>query len=105
MSFLAMGVDEVKTLFNTQKTFSDSLVRIPITLLTNIDRIRTEHIENGSTIERSLRDLASSLRNKQGQSLQCDAENGGKDRNAYLFVPRHHVSLVKTELASYRNRL
>ena len=74
-------------------------------MLTNIDRTRTEYIDDGTTMERSIRAWAGSLTDDEGKSLQCDAENGGADRNAYLFAPRHHLEKAKKLLLEYRERL
>ena len=37
--------------------------------------------------------------------MQCDVENGGKDRNAYLLTPRHHSEAVKAAYRAYRERV
>ena len=100
-----MGAAAVKSLFATQKKFIDSLIRIPIPLMSNVDRSRLEHTPEGKTIERSMRQWAEGLYDAKGNSMQCDVENGGKDRNAYLLTPRHHSEAVKAAYRAYRERV
>jgi hypothetical protein len=37
----------------------------------------------------------------EGKPLQCDAENGGKDKKAYLLVPKHLIPTVQLQLNHY----
>jgi hypothetical protein len=105
LAFQEMGAATVKQLFATQKKFIASLVRMPIPLMTNVDRSRLEHAPDGNVIERSMRQWAETLTDAKGVSMQCDVENGGKDRNAYLLTPRHHSEAVKIAYREYRERV
>jgi hypothetical protein len=105
LAFQDMGAAAVKSLFATQKKFIDSLIRIPIPLMTNVDRSRLEHTPEGKTIERSMRQWVEGLFDEKGHGMQCDVENGGKDRNAYLLTPKHHAEAVKAAFRAYRERV
>jgi hypothetical protein len=45
------------------------------------------------------------LKNDKGQPLQCDVENGGKDRKAYMIVTTSHLERAKFELERYKANL
>ena len=45
------------------------------------------------------------LKTQTGEPLQCDVENGGKDRRAYMIVATTHLEQAKTELAKYKASL
>jgi hypothetical protein len=101
-----MTTEEASGLFDTHKQFNASIQRLPLfPQVINIDRNRTETNPEGITIERSTRDWATGLRSDKGQLLQCDAENGGKDKKAYLLVPTAYLAQVKTEYEKYKHRL
>ena len=102
-----MTTEEAYGLFATHKKFTASIQRLPLfPQVINIDRIRTEHLSTSKTMERSTREWATGLKlNDSGQSLRCDAENGGKDRRAYLLVPTAYLEQAKHEFESYKNRL
>jgi hypothetical protein len=58
------------------------------------------------TTERSTRERATGLRSKEtGELLRCDAENGGKDKRAYLLVPTAYLDQAKLEFEQYKHRL
>jgi hypothetical protein len=42
---------------------------------------------------------------KEGNPLQCDAENGGPDRKAYLLVPAPLLPTVQPILQQYLNSI
>jgi hypothetical protein len=76
-----------------------------IPLMMNVDRNQQEHTPNGNVIERSMRQWAETLTDDKGVSMQCNVENGGNDRNAYLLAPRHHSEAVKISYREYRERV
>ena len=102
-----MTTEEAYGLFATHKKFTASIQRLPLfPQVINIDRIRTEYISNSTTLERSTREWATSLKlSENGQSLRCDAENGGKDKRAYLLVPTAFLEKAKHEYEKYKHRL
>jgi hypothetical protein len=65
----------VTQLFNMQKNFIASLIRIPIPLMMNVDRIQQEHSGNEKIIERSMRQWAESLMDAKGRLMQCNVKN------------------------------
>jgi hypothetical protein len=104
-SFQQMGPQAVKELFKTHDNYVKSLTKIPMLLMTNVDRIRQETMPDGSIMERSMRHWAENLKDDKGQSMQCDVENGGRDRNAYMLAPKKFENKVKSELKAYRERI
>lgn len=104
-SFQQMGPQAVKELFKTHDNFVKSLTKIPMPLMTNIDRICREMAPDGTVIERSMRQWAENLYDKKGLSMQCDVENGGRDRNAYMLAPKKFEEKVKAELKAYKARV
>jgi hypothetical protein len=102
-----MTTEEAHGLFATHKHFLASIQRLPLfPQVINIDRIRTEYTSTNKTMERSTRDWATGLRSKDTQQLlRCDAENGGKDKRAYLLVPTVFLEQVKLEYERYKLRL
>jgi hypothetical protein len=102
-----MTTEEAHGLFITHKQFTASIQRLPLfPQVINIDRVRTEYNSNSPPTERSTRAWATSLRsNDTGNLLRCDAENGGKDKRAYLLVPTVFLDQVKTEYEKYKHRL
>jgi hypothetical protein len=73
--------------------------------MTNVDCSRLEHVTDGNVIERSMRQWAETLTEEKGVSMQCDVENGGRNRNAYLLAPRHHSEAVKIAYREYQERV
>ena len=102
-----MTTEEAHGLFATHKKFIASIQRLPLfPQVVNIDRIRTEYHPNSNPIERSTREWATGLRSSDNQQLlRCDAENGGKDRRAYLLVPTAFLDQAKMEYEQYKHRL
>jgi hypothetical protein len=82
-----MSTADVDAIFQTHADFMTKtriLTMAPI--IQNVDLIRKEYGESG-IIEHSTRKWATTLVDKLGNSLQCDAENGGDTRRAQLLVP------------------
>lgn len=102
-AFMSMGKDAVKDLYRIQGEFMKSLVRIPIPMLTNIDKLRNEQGDDPK--ERTMREWAASLRTKGGAAMQADVENGGKDRNTYLYVPKKNEEAAKAAVKEYRETI
>ena len=102
-AFMSMGKDAVKELYRIQGEFIKSLVKIPIPMLTNIDKVRNEQSDDPQ--ERTMREWAASLRTTGGSSMQADVENGGKDRNTYLYVPKKNEEAAKEAIKVYREKI
>jgi hypothetical protein len=68
--------------------------------IVNIDRIHAELHKSGK-INQCARDWANAVSMEAGKPLQCDAENGGKDRKAYLLVPAPLIPIVQPMLRKY----
>lgn len=103
-----MTTKEAHGLFATHKHFISSIQRLPLfPQVINIDRSRTEYQSTSTpAMERSTRDGATGLRSKAtGELLRCDAENGGKDKRAYLLVPTAFLDQAKVEFEQYKIRL
>ena len=102
----SMSQEEATNIYNTHQAYVQSIQRLPLhPFIVNIDRLRKEHLPDGQTTERSARDWAASLRNKDGQPLKCDVENGGDDRRAYLLVPTSRLTEGKLALNQYKVNL
>lgn len=67
----------------------------------NVDLIRKEYRASG-IIERSTREWATTLLDKLGNSLQCDAENGGDTRRAQLLVPLKNMVQAQQAFKEYK---
>jgi hypothetical protein len=102
-----MTTEEAHGLFATHKHFIATIQRLPLfPQVINIDRVRTEYNATSLPTERSTREWATGLRsNDTGNLLRCDAENGGKDKRAYLLVPTAYLDQVKIEYEKYKQRL
>jgi hypothetical protein len=97
----SMSMEERSDLFEVHQKYVASIQRLPLApYVVNIDRQRTETILTGSAT-RSTREWANSLQSTTGKPLQCDTENGDKDRKAYLLVPSHHLDQVRNLLDKY----
>jgi hypothetical protein len=85
----SMTQESLEDLFDTHQKYVNAIQRLPLyPQVINIDRNRTESTNSTATIHsRSTRAWANSLQTSDGKSLQCDAENGGSDKKAYLLVP------------------
>ena len=102
----SMTQEEIIQMFHAHTHFIDSIQRLALyPKVVNIDRTRTERYTGGD-ISRTTREWARSLKTADGSiSLRCDAENGGKDRRAYLLVPTQHLDVVKLALQQYLQAL
>jgi hypothetical protein len=88
-----MTQEATEDLFDTHQKYVNAIQRLPLhPHIVNIDR---PYDEGPNTYNRSTRVLANSLQSLEGKSFQCNAENGGTDKRAYLLVPAHLVSLVQ----------
>jgi hypothetical protein len=97
-----MSTTEVDAIFQTHAEYLTNTRMISMApSIKNLDNIRTETLETGN-INRSTREWATSLKDTSGNSLRCDAENGGPNRRAQLLVPVEHLELVEQSFKIYR---
>jgi hypothetical protein len=104
----SMTQEASEELFDTHQQYVDAVQRLPLSpQIVNIDRTRTEYggKVGDPTRSRSARAWANSIHTHDGKSLQCDAENGGKDKKAYLLVPKQSVMEVQQILQQYKNSI
>lgn len=76
-------------------------------MINNLDSLRTEHFPDGTTIERSIRDWAATIRSLDGmESAHCDVVNGGYDQErSYLLMAPQYEGTVKVAFESYCRRV
>ena len=104
-AFDQMSKEDAVELFQTHDTYVKALRWISLSpLLSNLDRPRTEHLEDGSQIERTTREWARSIMNGPA-SAKCDVVNGGTDQKAYLLFPPESGDAVYIALQGYRQSL
>jgi hypothetical protein len=87
---------EVTELFDTHFRYIKDLVEIqmPTTIL-HLDRTRREIISPTEYTDRTTREWATSL------NMQCDVENGGRNRRVSLLVPSKHAATVTPLMDQY----
>ncbi|KAI2511556.1 hypothetical protein MHU86_2810 [Fragilaria crotonensis] len=98
---------QISRYFEMQDIYSKSLKSFPLfPTLSNLDRIRNEFFEDGTVMERSTRDWASTIfSDKTDAGARCEVVNGGFDQKAYILVPPPHASIVQEQLRQYRLRI
>jgi hypothetical protein len=97
-----MSAAEVDAIFQTHADYlTNTRILSLAPTIQNLDIVRTESRETGN-INRTTREWATSLKDDQGNNLQCDAENGGASRKAQLLVPVEHLELAKQKFQAYR---
>ena len=105
-SFQQMGSDALNEIFEKHKEFVTGLVKIPIPFMSHLDNPRHEHGKGDEEIiARSMRQWADSLQDENGNQMQADVENGGRDKNAYLLVPARNADAGKQAVQEYRERV
>jgi hypothetical protein len=102
-----MSDDEANDLFATHDAHVKSLRWLPLfPLLSNLDKPRKEHNLDGSVTERTTREWARTIKNREGTALaQCDVVNGGTDQLSYLLFTPQHTEAANIALEEYRKRL
>ena len=100
-----MSTAEVDAVFQTHADYMTNTRIITMApTIQNLDLIRKEH--RGITlIERNTRTWASELKDTNGESLRCDADNGGDSRRAQLLVPSEHLDLAKKAFQEYKESI
>ena len=104
----SMTQEATEDLFDTHQKYVNSIQRLPLSpqVLVNIDRSREEHNPDCEIVHnQSTRAWANSIVTPEGKPLQCDAENGGKDKKAYLLVPSHLIPTIQPILQRYKQHI
>ena len=97
--------EALEDLYDLHQKYVNSIQRLPLSpYVLNVDRIREEHSNTGD-IRRTTRAWANSITNPAGISIQCDAENGGRDKKAYLLVPDHLLDIARLEMNRYLHNI
>ncbi|KAI2499330.1 hypothetical protein MHU86_15174 [Fragilaria crotonensis] len=100
-----MSTDEVDAIFQTHSDFVTSLRCLSLSpVVQNIDRVRTEYRTEGNIL-RTARLWAKTLLDEEGNSLRCDAENGGDNQRAHLLVPVENLNRARQALAIYKESI
>ena len=100
-----MSTAEVDAIFQTHADYmTKTRVHTMAPTIQNVDLIRKEYHEQG-IIERSTREWAASLTDKMGNSLQCEADNGGDSRRAQLLVPVENLVQAQHAFKEYKERI
>jgi hypothetical protein len=100
-----MGTVELDAIFQTHADYTTNtrLLQLAPTIQ-NVDLIRTEYSTSGN-IDRNTREWATSLKDTNGKSIQCDADNGGEKRRAQLLVPAEHLEAATIALHLYKDSI
>jgi hypothetical protein len=100
-----MSTDEVDAIFQTHADFVNSLRCLSLSpVVQNIDRVGTEYCTEGNIL-RTARLWAKTLLNNEGNSLRCDAENGGDNQRTHLLVPAENLNRARQALAIYKESI
>jgi hypothetical protein len=107
LALAKLSSDQISSYFEMQDKYSKSLKSLPLSpTLTNLDKPRKEYFEDGSVVERSTREWATSIfKGQSDMSARCEVVNGGFDQKAYLLVPSQQFSVAQEHLRKYRLRI
>ena len=99
---LGLGVSKISqetltSLYGKHHSFVRDSVHLQFKMARNIDSIRTEHFDDGTTCERSLRNWARSL-TLDDQHQGIDLVNGASDGLAVLIAPGDVADFAKEQL-------
>jgi hypothetical protein len=100
-----MDTTEVDAVFQTHADFVTTLRCLSLSpVVQNIDRVRTEYRKEGNIL-RTARLWAKTLIDENGNSLKCDAENGGDNQRAQLLVPVSNLNMARQALLEYKESI
>ena len=103
LAFAKLTQTQIQKYFDMHKTYIRSLRPIQLSpAIFNLDAPQEEQAPNGTIIQRTTREWATSLKLADGSLARCDVTNGSPDRQTYLLVPSHNVAEVKLLLRDYR---
>ena len=106
-AFASMSTEKAIKLFENHDSYIKALRFIPLSpLINNLDTLRVEHFPDGTTMERTVRDWASTILSTDGtEPVHCDVVNGGYDQKSYLLMAPQHEVAVKVAFEEYRRRV
>jgi len=100
-----METDEVDAVFQTHADFITSIRCLSLSpVIQNLDRVRTEYRNDGNIL-RTARMWAKTLTDEDGNSLKCDAENGGDNQRAQLLVPANKLNIARQAIIAYKESI
>jgi hypothetical protein len=90
-----------------QDIYAKSLKSFPFfPTLINLDKVSKEIYDDGTVIERSTREWASSVfKDTDDIEARCEVVNGGFDQKAYLLTPFKYSTIVSEQFRQYRLRI
>jgi hypothetical protein len=106
-AFASMSTEKAIKLFENHDSYTKALRFIPLSpLINNLDTLCVEHFPDGTTMERTVRDWASTILSTDGtESVHCDVVNGGYDQKSYLLMAPQYESAVTVAFEEYRRRV
>jgi hypothetical protein len=98
---------QISAYFEMQDLYAKSLKLLPLfPTLINLDKSRKEVFDDGTIIERSTREWATTIfQNQEDQRARCEVVNGGLDQKAYLLVPAQYALNAAEHLRLHRLRV
>ncbi|KAI2495800.1 hypothetical protein MHU86_18728 [Fragilaria crotonensis] len=98
---------QISAYFEMQDIYAKSLKSFPFfPTLINLDKVRKEIYDDGTVIERSTREWASSVfKDTDDIEARCEVVNGGFDQKAYLLTPFKYSTFVSEQFRQYRLRI
>ena len=89
-----METEEVDAVFQTHADFVTNIRSLSLSpVVQNLDGLRTEYRKKGNTM-RTTWAWPKTLTDAEGNSLQCDTENGGNNQRAQLLVPADKLNMA-----------
>jgi hypothetical protein len=106
-AFASMSKEQATTLFEKHDSYIKALCFISLSpMINNLDTLRTEYFPDGTTIERAVRDWATTITSSdEKEPVHCDVVNGGYDQKSYLLMAPQHEATVKIAFEEYRRRI
>ena len=105
-AFAKMSNEQIKGHFEMHEKYIKSLHQFSLApRVSSLDRLRVEYKSDGQTVERSTREWAYSLTLPDGSHAQCDIDNGGKNKIAFLLIPSAFKDVIKPIAMLYKDNL
>ena len=107
-AFASMLTENGKKLFENHNSYIKALRFIPLLpLINNLDTLRVEYFQDGTTKERRVREWASTIMSLDGsEPTHSDVVNRGSyNQKSYLLMAPQHEAAVKSAFEAYRRRV
>ncbi|KAI2500342.1 hypothetical protein MHU86_14150 [Fragilaria crotonensis] len=106
-AFARMSREQAMSLFEKHDSYIKALRFVALSpMINNLDTIRTEYFQDGTKVERSVRDWAATIMSPDGtESAHCDVVNGGYDQKSFLLMPPQYEATVRSAFEDYRRRI